>query len=242
MLLWRLVLALFISDFVLQFNWIIKHKHQAKGIMLHGLVYLLVSLALIIDIISPDIFWLIFVLTVIHIFTDILKEKLSQCYDSLQWIWFLSDQLIHVITIIIGVSLISDSELRYILLSKNKFEGDIIIKYLVLLIVNLLAGKYFTKYITHKYQPDNRESEDDSHAVIGIFERFLITLSVLIGRYEIIGFLIAAKSIIRLPEARTLDGQSDEKSRKMVNYYLIGTFASYSWAIAFSLLFITWIR
>jgi len=53
----------------------------------------------------------------------------------------------------------------------------------------------------------------------------------LIGRYELIGFLIAAKSLIRLPEIQ------DEKTEDFSNYFLVGTLLSYSWAIAITLLF-----
>jgi len=53
----------------------------------------------------------------------------------------------------------------------------------------------------------------------------------LIGHYELIGFLIAAKSLMRLPEIQ------DRNTENYSNYILVGTLVSYSWALSIALLF-----
>ncbi|HAH11384.1 MAG TPA: DUF3307 domain-containing protein [Alphaproteobacteria bacterium] len=68
---------------------------------------------------------------------------------------------------------------------------------------------------------------EEGGAYIGLFERMLVLMFVLMGHPEGIGFLIAAKSILRFQAA-------DE--RKMSEYIIIGTLASFAWAIASSLL------
>jgi hypothetical protein len=67
----------------------------------------------------------------------------------------------------------------------------------------------------------NEESLANAGTWIGVLERLVIFLLVLIGQYEAIGLLIAAKSIIRLREG----------DRKMSEYVLIGTLLSVSMAI-----------
>lgn len=63
---------------------------------------------------------------------------------------------------------------------------------------------------------------------IGYFERTLTVTFVALGQYEAIGFLAAAKSIVRFP-----DLHAEHRSE----YYLIGTLASLSYAMLIGLMF-----
>lgn len=72
---------------------------------------------------------------------------------------------------------------------------------------------------------------DDSstfHAgkLIGTLERWLILVFILLGRYEVIGFLIAAKSIIRF----------GNDNRNETEYFLAGTLLSIAIAVGCGLL------
>jgi len=63
---------------------------------------------------------------------------------------------------------------------------------------------------------------------IGWLERLLTMLFLLIGQPTGIGFLIAAKSILRFGEVK------DSAHRKMAEYIIIGTFLSFGWALMVS--------
>ncbi|MEZ0343693.1 MAG: hypothetical protein ABWJ99_02640 [Caldimicrobium sp.] len=58
--------------------------------------------------------------------------------------------------------------------------------------------------------------------IIGLFERFIILTFVLLNQYSGIAFIFTAKSIARFEEL---------KNREFAEYYLIGTFASLSFAL-----------
>lgn len=60
-------------------------------------------------------------------------------------------------------------------------------------------------------------------AWIGLLERALIFVLILFGQIQAIGFLIAAKSVLRF-----------EYARSHSEYVIIGTLASFGWAIVFS--------
>ena len=60
-------------------------------------------------------------------------------------------------------------------------------------------------------------------AVIGILERGLIYGLILLGQAEAVGFLIAAKSILRFGTVK--------EDRAASEYVIIGTLASFGWAI-----------
>lgn len=66
--------------------------------------------------------------------------------------------------------------------------------------------------------------------IIGYFERFLIYVLVMSNNVSAIGFLIAAKSIMRLGEV------TNRRNLQMAEYILLGTFASYGYGVGMSLL------
>lgn len=61
--------------------------------------------------------------------------------------------------------------------------------------------------------------------MIGIIERWLVLTFVLLNKYEAVGFLLAAKSILRFKDQETI----------RTEYVLIGTMLSYGIAIAFGI-------
>jgi hypothetical protein len=65
---------------------------------------------------------------------------------------------------------------------------------------------------------------------IGWLERFLVMLLLLMNQPNGIGFLIAAKSILRFGEIK------DASQRKVAEYIIIGTFLSFGWALVISAL------
>lgn len=62
--------------------------------------------------------------------------------------------------------------------------------------------------------------------LIGWGERGLVFVLFLTGAQTAIGFVIAAKSILRFGEI------SDSRHRRLAEYILIGTFTSFAWALA----------
>ena len=65
---------------------------------------------------------------------------------------------------------------------------------------------------------------------IGWLERFLVMLLLLMEQPNGIGFLIAAKSILRFGEIK------DPSQRKVAEYIIIGTFLSFGWALLVSVM------
>lgn len=65
---------------------------------------------------------------------------------------------------------------------------------------------------------------------IGIFERIMVFTFVVSGHFEGIGFLIAAKSILRFNDIK------GNEARKEAEYILIGTLMSFSFSIMIGLL------
>ena len=89
--------------------------------------------------------------------------------------------------------------------------------------------------LTHKWDVvvngyDRKESLKNAGKWIGIIERFLVLTFTLLGTFEPIGFLIAAKSVFRFGDL------TNSKDTKRTEYVLIGTLVSFSIAIIIGLL------
>jgi len=65
---------------------------------------------------------------------------------------------------------------------------------------------------------------------IGWTERFFILLMMLVGYYEGIGFVLAAKSILRMGDLR------GEQGMRFSEYVILGTLLSFSFAFLFGIL------
>ncbi len=234
MLLWRLLLALFVSDFLLQNGWLIKSKKYIWGLVLHCLIYFAVMLIFTANLLSAKVILTLLILTFLHGVVDYGKNLLHPLLDNKEWLLFLVDQLIHIITIILAVWFISITDRIYILSCVNRLSVDLMFQYLILFTITVFGGIFFTDSILKVilkeiYEKDNHQYR--ASRFIGMSERFLITIAVLIGHYELIGFLIAAKSLMRLPEIQ------DRNTENYSNYILVGTLVSYSWALSIALLF-----
>jgi hypothetical protein len=220
----------------LQSKWIAQHKNHSRALLLHGAAYLLLSTLLLLPYLNLPLIAILLGLTAFHLLVDAGKGYLAHRWNKLAWLWLFLDQIVHLFSIALAVYLFSKADRNFLVQTIVNLDVQRLVQYIILLILNLFAGLHVVDIISREYRPDNTDGHR-SHALIGIFERLLITLSVLIGRFEIIGFMIAAKSIIRLPDANAQDQKDEAKAHQMINYYLIGTFVSYSWAIGWTVLF-----
>lgn len=91
-------------------------------------------------------------------------------------------------------------------------------------ILMLRPSSIFLSLFLRKWAPtsSNTESLPNAGQWIGYIERVLILTFILIGCFEGIGFLLAAKSVFRFGE------MSKAKDIRSTEYMLIGTFASFA--------------
>jgi|YelNatPaOPRAMG01_1025707.scaffolds.fasta_scaffold285009_1 hypothetical protein len=100
-----------------------------------------------------------------------------------------------------------------------------IFQFFLFYIVGIWGGDFFVRSICKFLNIPSKEKKGIMKAgkVIGFFERFIIITFFILSSYETIGLFFTAKSIIRL------------SNREESEYYLIGTMASFSWAIVWAL-------
>ena len=204
-----LFLAHVLADFVLQTGGMVKTKSSPLTLLKHGAI-VLITAALATGSISP---WLL-ALTAAHLAIDLAKSRAPRN------LWaFLADQAAHAATLVAAATLIPtlwpDPAPAVMALTAGA-------------ILTTRAGGFAIGLLMQPWTDDIAVGLTGAGRVIGHLERGLIFLLILSGQTQNIGFLIAAKSVLRFGTV------SDD--RKVSEYVIVGTLASVTWAIGATLL------
>ena len=205
-----------LADFVLQTKGIAKSKHRPEVMALHaGLV--LVALIVAMGSLDPALFSL----AAIHLGIDMIKT-----HSGRRGLWpFLADQAAH------GVTLGAMALVAPQLWGEGVWAPYPIVSPLMALAAGFIlatrAGGFAVGFLMEPFAAATRHGLPGGGQVIGNLERGLIFLLMLTGQAQGIGFLIAAKSVLRFGTV------GDD--RAISEYVIIGTLASVGWAMAAAL-------
>ena len=241
-LLVQLFLAHIAGDFFLQPDkWVReKEKHTIRSgyLYLHAAVHFL----LILVITGNPAFWLqALIITTIHLLTDGIK--LSMQTEKTKRSWFFADQLVHILTIVAVWAYAGRSAINWHVLS----DASVLIPFTAVLFL-LKPTSLIIKNVISKWPPNAMTTSKESrqtepvikvtineslqHAgqLIGIMERLMVFVFIMYGKWEGVGFLLAAKSVFRFGDLK------DARDMKLTEYVLIGTFLSFGIALLTGLL------
>lgn len=228
----QLLLAHIFTDFVLQpKSWII-HKRKYKGksyiLILHSLLAGILSLIFLQDI---GLWYLALIISISHYLID--WWKLSQSKDNLRY--FLLDQLLHIIVIFLAWLYLINGFNAIFPVIKNILDSPTILGIVGAYLLVIFPAGYLIGKATQRWQEeieliDENSSLPEAGRYIGIFERILVLTFILTQNFSAIGFLIAAKSILRFSD------KTGSGARKQTEYVLIGTLMSFAFTILLGLL------
>lgn len=239
MLFWKLLFAHTLTDFLFQPDFIAENKKKLKYLVIHICIFFFLSLVFLLPNISYAIVFSLICLSLFHGIVDFLKNWIQSHLKKKAWYLFIGDQFLHIVGIGILVEIVQKNnfiEWGNIIRSLWTNPKFFIIASFVVFIV--LGGGYFTGLVCTTLFKSFINSEkkiglEKAGRYIGIFERSLIIVAVLINKYEFIGFLLAAKSIARYPEIK--------EDLPFAEYYLVGTLTSVAIAILGSLVLLQFI-
>lgn len=242
MMYWYLTFNLFVAHIIADFYFQSDESCQRKDEEgLRGLEHykhtMWVFVFSLLFVFCSNAWWLASMIAIAHLLIDLIKSDLQRCIKTNGNLWvFIGDQLLHIV--VIGVA-------AYIWLQYNDWkEFDWLMqcspKYVLLATAMVLAHKpsnillnLIIKYYEVPVPQDNKQDGSDEHgafhsgALIGTLERILMIVLIVMSQYEAIGFLIAAKSILRFSSVN-----ESEKSE----YVVAGTFISFCIALALGLM------
>jgi len=219
----KLFLAHLIGDFFLQSNAWVAHKETRKSksiflyfhLLLHGLIAWLL--------VGKIAFWsYALALALSHGMIDLLKLHFQK--PRTKRLWFIADQILHLIAIG-GIALLwNDTDLRLYEID-NRFWI-----YATAVVLLTTPASIVIKNIISVWTPDETDDKEadlqNAGKYIGTLERLFVFFFIITGNFASIGFLMAAKSIFRFGDL------TQSKDRKLTEYVLIGTLMSFGTAIA----------
>lgn len=241
-----LVFAHVLADFVFQTNWMATHKRNPLALGLHlALVYATAIAA------TGSVHPGLLVLALVHIGIDVGKLILQVTWKSSGGFGpFMLDQALHLLSLIALALYLPDLWAQGLwapgaivtgedggILGTGFWSGEIALPTdhlpaLMVLLSGILlatrAGGFAVGLLVEPFGPhlgktDTGKSLPGAGRVIGLLERGLIFALVLLGQPEGVGLLIAAKSILRFGAIKD--------DRALSEYVIIGTLASFGWAL-----------
>lgn len=224
-----LVCAHFIGDFILQPSWMIREKRRPEVLLLHIAIIVALSAILLGAIHLP----ILIAVALTHTLADHIK---LHRYPSDAAEPFLLDQAIHLV-VIFDLALLFPNAFDNGAWSTLSQENKTIFLQAITLASGFIASVNAGAAMIAKIMgPISKELESptiqataqglaNGGLYIGWLERSLIFVLVLSGNPEGVGFLIGAKSILRIGELK------DGHDRKLTEYIIIGTMLSFGWGL-----------
>ena len=215
------LLAHLVSDFYLQTEKSCKSKAKADNAFKsrHLYIHALITFACAwLFSLSVGFWWAALLIAALHLIIDGLKSVCKNLKGA-----FFIDQLLHlavIVAVVITFNNIGEISLP-IWLPETK-----VLLWVWAFVFCLRPANFFIQNIFKEAKitiPDNGKEQSLPNAgrVIGNVERMLTLVFVMLGQYEAIGFLLAAKSLLRFRETDTVKSE----------YVLVGTLLSFGIAI-----------
>lgn len=214
-LLLSLLTAHVIGDFYLQSDKYCKRKEEAKikspFLYIHSAIMGVLSWVFV----PAADFWLFaLIIFVAHLLIDAIKSYMRKGLYS-----FLTDQIAHVLILcFITHKYVPQSCLP--IQSMDFLANTSIPAFIFAILCVLKPANIVIKLILERYKIGEAESCDsikNAGALIGNLERILTLVFALTGQYEAVGFIIAAKSLLRFKDTDTAKTE----------YVLAGTLLSF---------------
>ncbi len=232
MLLTKLTLAYLVGDFLLQPRSWVKAKEKSKlraySLYLHALLHGIIIILLVWD--WTFLPWAA-LLTFVHLAIDATKLLLQK--KETEAIYFFAALFLHFLSIYLIVWWYLGNPVGNL-----GFVDQANLLLLTLVVFITLPCSLIVKMFIVKWSPHTdlgiEESLQDAGKYIGILERLFVFVFVITGHWEAVGFLLAAKSVFRFGDLK------DSKDRKLTEYILIGTLASFGIAILTGIAYTSW--
>tara|TARA_R110002073_G_scaffold72537_1_gene177465 strand:+ start:461064 stop:461777 length:714 start_codon:yes stop_codon:yes gene_type:complete len=223
----KLLLAHLIGDFLFQPDTWVTHKkeHKIKSKYLYWHIAIHLTALLILLQFQYTLAIVFIILT--HFIIDVIKIYLTNQKNSR--LLFVSDQIAHVV-VLLGVVYYYfpfKIDINTIYTQKN-------LLFITFLLLVTYVSSVLIKQLISKWDAEinnDKKSIDGAGNYIGMLERLLVFIFVLLNLWSAIGFLITAKSVFRFGDL------TDGKNRKLTEYVLIGTLLSFGLAIILGILY-----
>ncbi len=229
LLLLKLLAAHLLGDFVFQRGSRAREKHRTSVLLQHvGAHGALLALVALTEPPSIQLWTTLSGVLVTHGLIDAWTSRRTKGSTGV----LILDQALHVAVLLAATAIMTGSWTGVgsaVVAGLQDARGYLLV---VGAIVAVPAGSVVIGRWVHPFSSALRAEGDGAQPgleragrIIGMFERWLIFVAILLHMEQLVGFVIAAKAVLRLPEA------GKNRSRALAEYYLVGSLASVSWAV-----------
>ncbi|MGZ5211621.1 MAG: DUF3307 domain-containing protein, partial [Kaistella sp.] len=204
--------------------WVADKEKKKLGsiyLYLHVLIHMVLVMIFLWNI---DLWWIALIVGVTHFIIDGIK--LSFQTAKTKRTWFFVDQLLHV-AVIVTLSVLYFPYFRW-----EDFFNPENLKLITAAVFLTVPSSIMIKTlisiwtpVTFEHSKLQTESLVNAGKYIGILERLLVFVFIIVNHWEGVGFMIAAKSVFRFSDL------AEAKQRKLTEYVLIGTLLSFGIAV-----------
>lgn len=229
MLFIKLILAHLLGDFIFQPNAWVADKEKKKAGSIYLYFHTLLHFALILLLLwNLNLWWIAALVAATHFLIDLAKLQYQKPKTKKNW--FFMDQLLHI-AVIAAISLYVN-HFDFSFINNSNFlkilAGAVFVTVPSSIIVKTLVSSWTP--VTPNPTSPQTESLANAGKYIGILERLLVFIFIVVNHWEGVGFMIAAKSVFRFSDL------AEAKQRKLTEYVLIGTLLSFGIAIVTGIL------
>jgi len=210
-----------LADFLMQTDEMVRHKTRPHVLLLHICIVTAVSWAALGFPLAP---LLLILVAVSHFGIDWLKLR----HGSGNFGPFVIDQAAHLAMILLAAALFPGAWAAG-LWAHGPGPFALIPQAMALgagFVFTVWGGDYAVRALMSEVAPPDPESLPKGGRLIGRLERAMILMLVIAGQPDGIGFLIAAKSLLRFNDL------ARDQDRRVSEYVIIGTLASFAWGLA----------
>ncbi len=228
LLFFQLYLAHLVADFLLQPDWIARRKTEIRSLSAHAAIHLVCATAAVNLGLDRRVAVAIVTVALIHTLLDYAKARLSG--DG--WIAFTADQAAHLLVVALASIWLTASWSGMIDVIRSIVTNPLVYLYACAYVAVVFGGGYLVQKVTQSFLATMRSSLTDlkpglpnAGKYIGWVERILI-LTFILGGYEAaVGFLLAAKALVRYPEIK------EDTRGHFAEYFLVATLTSVGLAL-----------
>jgi uncharacterized protein DUF3307 len=224
----QLYLAHLVADFLLQPNRIARRKTEIRPLVAHAAIHLVCAAAAVNLGLDRRVAGAIVGVALIHTLLDYGKARLSG--DGL--IAFAADQAAHLLVVALASIWLTGSWSAMIDIIRSLLTNPLVYLYGCAYAAVVFGGGYLIQKVTQSFLVSMQSSVTqlrpglpNAGKYIGWVERILI-LTFIVGGYETaVGFLLAAKALVRYPEIK------EDTRGHFAEYFLVGTLTSVGLAL-----------
>ncbi len=223
----KLLLAHLIADFILQpSKWVTEKErllHKSRKLYLHLFVHFFCIAIILWDV---TLLPMAAGITLVHGIIDYLKLKYQK--NNRRTAFFL-DQFAHIATLLFAVWLWQNDSFGGLSFSWRNYYLPIVTAMVWLtipcsIVIRTIISSWSSQ-IQFRSTDIETKSLQNAGKIIGILERLLVFIFIMVNHWEAVGFLITAKSVFRFSDLKLA------QDRKLTEYILIGTLLSFGMAI-----------